>query len=37
LDIQKIKSLGWSPKIPLREGIADAYDWFIKNQSTARQ
>jgi GDP-L-fucose synthase len=37
LDIQKIKSLGWSPKIPLREGIADAYDWFIKNQSTARR
>jgi GDP-L-fucose synthase len=37
LDIQKIKSLGWSPKISLREGIADAYDWFIKNQSTARQ
>jgi GDP-L-fucose synthase len=37
LDIQKIKSLGWSPKIPLRDGIADAYDWFIKNQSTARQ
>ena len=36
LDISKIKSLGWSPKIPLREGIADAYDWFIKNQSTAR-
>ena len=37
LDISKIKSLGWSPKIPLREGIADAYDWFIKNQSTARR
>ena len=37
LDISKIKSLGWSPKIPLRDGIADAYDWFIKNQSTARR
>ena len=37
LDISKIKSLGWSPKIPLREGIADAYDWFTKNQSTARR
>jgi GDP-L-fucose synthase len=37
LDISKIKSLGWSPKIPLREGIADAYDWFVKNQSTARR
>ena len=37
LGIQKIKSLGWAPKISLREGIADAYDWFIKNQSTARR
>ena len=37
LDIQKIKSLGWSPKIPLREGIANAYRWFVENQSTARR
>jgi GDP-L-fucose synthase len=37
LDISKIKSLGWAPKVPLREGIASAYDWFIKNQATARQ
>ena len=37
LDISKIKSLGWSPKMSLRDGIADAYDWFIKNQSTARR
>jgi len=36
LDISKIRSLGWSPKIPLREGIADAYRWFVENQSTAR-
>ena len=36
LDISKIKSLGWSPQIPLRDGIADAYDWFIKNQFSAR-
>jgi len=37
LDISKIKSLGWSPKISLREGIADAYRWFVENQSTARR
>lgn len=36
LDISKIKSLGWAPKIPLREGIADAYRWFCENQSEAR-
>ncbi len=28
LDISKIKSLGWEPTIPLREGIAQTYDWF---------
>jgi GDP-L-fucose synthase len=28
LDITKIKSLGWKPTIPLREGIEHSYDWF---------
>ena len=28
LDISKIASLGWKPTIPLREGIARAYEWF---------
>ena len=28
LDISKIKSLGWEPTIPLREGIAQTYEWF---------
>ncbi len=36
LDISKIKSLGWSPRIPLREGIADAYRWFCENYREAR-
>ena len=36
LDISKIKSLGWSPRISLREGIADAYRWFRENYSEAR-
>ena len=36
LDISKIKSLGWSPKIPLREGIADAYRWFREHPAEAR-
>jgi GDP-L-fucose synthase len=37
LDISKIKSLGWSPKIPLRDGIADAYRWFLENYADARK
>lgn len=28
MDATKIKSLGWSPKIELRQGIADTYDWY---------
>jgi len=36
LDISKIKSLGWSPKISLRDGIADAYRWFCENYREAR-
>jgi GDP-L-fucose synthase len=36
LDISKIKSLGWSPKISLHDGIADAYRWFCENYNEAR-
>jgi GDP-L-fucose synthase len=31
LDVSKLRALGWSPKIPLREGITRTYDWFLKN------
>ena len=31
LNIEKLRSLGWSPRIPLREGILDAYTWFLKS------
>lgn len=37
LDISRIKALGWAPKIPLREGIADAYRWFVENYAGARK
>ena len=29
LDVSKIKSLGWEPKIPLSEGIDNTYYWYI--------
>tara|TARA_B100000989_G_C19505746_1_gene456448 strand:- start:572 stop:1513 length:942 start_codon:yes stop_codon:yes gene_type:complete len=31
LDITKISSLGWKPKISLKDGIEDTYKWFINN------
>src|SRR5437588_3494474 len=31
LDVSKLRALGWSPTIPLRDGIARTYDWFLKN------
>jgi len=32
MDSSKLFSLGWKPKIPLREGIAHAHAWFLENQ-----
>ena len=28
LDVSRLTSLGWSPRIPLREGIASTYAWY---------
>ena len=28
LNVDKIKSLGWEPKISLRQGIESTYEWF---------
>lgn len=32
LDISKIKSLGWKPRVPLREGIEQTYRWFCEHR-----
>ena len=31
LDVTKLKSLGWKPSVPLREGISRTYEWFLAN------
>jgi GDP-L-fucose synthase len=31
LNVDKIKALGWEPKIALRDGIQSTYEWYKKN------
>ena len=31
MNVDKLKSLGWSPKIGIRQGIYQTYEWFKKN------
>ena len=33
MDSSRLFNLGWKPRIPLREGIADAYAWFLANRA----
>jgi GDP-L-fucose synthase len=32
LDTTKLTTLGWRPTIRLRDGLKDAYRWFLQNQ-----
>jgi GDP-L-fucose synthase len=36
LDVRKLTDLGWQPRVWLRDGLAHAHAWFLKNQSDAR-
>jgi GDP-L-fucose synthase len=31
LNVDKIKSLGWSPKIGIRQGIYETYEWYLNS------
>jgi GDP-L-fucose synthase len=31
LDVSRLRSLGWRPRIALREGVAATYAWFLEN------
>lgn len=37
LDVSRLTSLGWAPKIQLRDGIAQTYRWFVEHQSDLRR
>lgn len=32
----KLRSMGWSPRIALEDGVVQAYRWFLKNQNDLR-
>ena len=36
LDITRLSSLGWKPKIGLEDGIRSAYKWFLRNLEAYR-
>lgn len=36
LDTSKLSSLGWTANIGIREGLEDAYAWFVNHQGQAR-
>jgi GDP-L-fucose synthase len=33
LDSARLEAMGWRPSIPLRQGIAAAYDWYQRNHA----
>lgn len=36
LDVTRLRTLGWAPRIPLREGIARTYRWFREHAAHLR-
>jgi len=36
LDVTRLHALGWRARIPLREGIASAYAWFLEHRDSLR-
>ena len=35
MDVSRLTSLGWKAHTPFREGMAEAYDWFVRNAAEA--
>jgi GDP-L-fucose synthase len=30
LDVSRLTAMGWQPRIPLRQGLANAYKWYVE-------
>lgn len=37
MDVSRLTALGWRPRIDLRQGILDAYRWFLANRNKIRE
>lgn len=37
MDVNKLKGMGWEPKVALREGLARTYKWFVEHQGEFKQ
>jgi GDP-L-fucose synthase len=37
LDVQRLDQLGWKASIPLADGIASTYEWYLQNEATLRR
>jgi GDP-L-fucose synthase len=35
MDVGRLTALGWTARTPFREGMAQAYDWFVRNAAEA--
>ena len=35
LDVSRLTALGWTARIPLKEGLKQAYDWYVRNAAEA--
>ena len=36
MDVSRIKKLGWEPKLSLKEGLAQTYNWYKENETQIR-
>ena len=36
MDVSRLKALGWEASTSLEQGLAETYEWFLKNQKTLR-
>ncbi|MCB1732761.1 MAG: hypothetical protein H6991_10070 [Pseudomonadales bacterium] len=37
MDNSKLQALGWQPQISLKDGLRDAYRWYVDNIDSARR